>query len=160
MRTRKRTDRRHSSTHSLTSALDGGEWSASRPRRFCPREWKWPLSSIYSRGSEYVELYFHSRIRSVPMKFPEWSYCKRIRIRRAYWKESHSKHSPWAAMNLAQRCYLPLLKRFLELLLWNSFHCRRQFFFLDVTPQSVVEVKNAWSCISTPPVCLHGVVLK
>jgi hypothetical protein len=26
------------STHSLTSALDGGEWSASRPGRFTPRE--------------------------------------------------------------------------------------------------------------------------
>jgi hypothetical protein len=25
-------------THSLTSALDGGEWSASRPSRFTPRE--------------------------------------------------------------------------------------------------------------------------
>jgi hypothetical protein len=25
-------------THSLTSALDGGEWSASRPGRFTPRE--------------------------------------------------------------------------------------------------------------------------
>jgi hypothetical protein len=24
--------------HSLTSALDGGEWSASRPGRFIPRE--------------------------------------------------------------------------------------------------------------------------
>jgi hypothetical protein len=29
---------RYSSTHSLTSALDGGEWSASRPDRFNPRE--------------------------------------------------------------------------------------------------------------------------
>jgi hypothetical protein len=29
---------RYSSTHSLTSALDGGEWSASRPNRFTPRE--------------------------------------------------------------------------------------------------------------------------
>jgi hypothetical protein len=27
-------DWRYSSTHSLTSALDGGEWSASRPGRF------------------------------------------------------------------------------------------------------------------------------
>jgi hypothetical protein len=27
-----------SSTHSLTSALDGGEWSASRPGRFTHRE--------------------------------------------------------------------------------------------------------------------------
>jgi hypothetical protein len=29
---------RYSSTHSLTSALDGGEWSASRPGRFTSRE--------------------------------------------------------------------------------------------------------------------------
>jgi hypothetical protein len=29
---------KYSSTHSLTSALDGGEWSASRPGRFTPRE--------------------------------------------------------------------------------------------------------------------------
>jgi hypothetical protein len=27
-----------SSTHSLTLALDGGEWSASRPGRFTPKE--------------------------------------------------------------------------------------------------------------------------
>jgi hypothetical protein len=29
---------RYSSTHSLTSALDGGKWSASRPGRFTSRE--------------------------------------------------------------------------------------------------------------------------
>jgi hypothetical protein len=29
---------RYSSTHSLASALDGVEWSASRPGRFTPRE--------------------------------------------------------------------------------------------------------------------------
>jgi hypothetical protein len=29
---------RYSSTHSVTSALDGGERSASRPGRFTPRE--------------------------------------------------------------------------------------------------------------------------
>jgi hypothetical protein len=29
---------RYSSTHSLTSTLHGGEWSASRPARFTPRE--------------------------------------------------------------------------------------------------------------------------
>jgi hypothetical protein len=28
---------RYNSTHSLTSVLDGGEWSASRPGRFTPR---------------------------------------------------------------------------------------------------------------------------
>jgi hypothetical protein len=31
-------ERKHSSIHSLTSALDGGEWSASRPGRFTPRQ--------------------------------------------------------------------------------------------------------------------------
>jgi hypothetical protein len=29
---------KYSSTHPLTSALDGGEWSASRPGRFTPKE--------------------------------------------------------------------------------------------------------------------------
>jgi hypothetical protein len=29
---------RYNSTHSLTSTLDGGEWSASRPGRFTPKE--------------------------------------------------------------------------------------------------------------------------
>jgi hypothetical protein len=29
---------RYSSMHSLTLALDGGEWSASHPGRFTPRE--------------------------------------------------------------------------------------------------------------------------
>jgi hypothetical protein len=29
---------RYSSTHTLTSAVDGGDWSASRPGRFTPRE--------------------------------------------------------------------------------------------------------------------------
>jgi len=28
----------YSSTHYLTSALDGGEWSASSPGRFTPRK--------------------------------------------------------------------------------------------------------------------------
>jgi hypothetical protein len=31
-------EQRYSSTHSLTSALDGAEWSASRPGRFTPKE--------------------------------------------------------------------------------------------------------------------------
>jgi hypothetical protein len=29
----------------------------------------------------------------------------------------------------------------------------------DHSPPSTAEVKNAWSYTSTPPVCLHGVVL-
>jgi hypothetical protein len=29
----------------------------------------------------------------------------------------------------------------------------------DNSPPSSAKVKNAWSCTSTPPICLHGVVL-
>jgi len=29
----------------------------------------------------------------------------------------------------------------------------------DHSPPSSAEVKNAWSYTSTPPICLHGVVL-
>jgi hypothetical protein len=29
----------------------------------------------------------------------------------------------------------------------------------DHSPPSSAEVKNAWSCTSTPPICLHGMVL-
>jgi hypothetical protein len=38
----------YSSTHSLTSALDGGEWSASRPGRFTPWETA-PWYPLYRR---------------------------------------------------------------------------------------------------------------
>jgi hypothetical protein len=38
---------KYSSTHSLTSALYGGEWSASHPGRFTPRERaRYPLDRI------------------------------------------------------------------------------------------------------------------
>jgi len=30
----------------------------------------------------------------------------------------------------------------------------------DPSPPSSTEVKNTWSCTSTPPICLLGVVLK
>jgi hypothetical protein len=48
----------YSSTHSLTSALDGGEWSVSRPGRFTPKERAIPteLSRLYrspSSGKNY-----------------------------------------------------------------------------------------------------------
>jgi hypothetical protein len=47
----------YSSTHSLTSALDGGEWSASRPDRFIPRETApgihWMLQHVTTSPSLY-----------------------------------------------------------------------------------------------------------
>jgi hypothetical protein len=39
----------YSSTRSLTTALDGGEWSASRPGCFTPRE-KPPLLTVRRLG--------------------------------------------------------------------------------------------------------------
>jgi hypothetical protein len=39
---------RYTSTHSLTSTLDGGEWSASRPGRFTPKE-SAPRHPLYRR---------------------------------------------------------------------------------------------------------------
>jgi hypothetical protein len=39
---------RYSSTHSLTSSLDGGEWSYSHPGRFTPRE-RSPNTQLYRR---------------------------------------------------------------------------------------------------------------
>jgi hypothetical protein len=54
---------RYSFTHSLTSALVGGEWSASRPGRFTP--WH-PLDrrlggpqSRSERGSDYIYIYIY-----------------------------------------------------------------------------------------------------
>jgi hypothetical protein len=56
---------RYSSTHSSTSALDGGEWSASSPGRFTPKERapRYPLDrrlggpqSRYGRGGEEKNL--------------------------------------------------------------------------------------------------------
>jgi hypothetical protein len=39
------------------------------------------------------------------MKFQEWFYCKpHTCMLTAYWEGSPSKHSPWTAMHLSQRC--------------------------------------------------------
>jgi len=59
-------------------------------------------------------------MRAVAVKFPKLFCCKsHTCILTAYWEGSPLKYSPWAAMHLAQRCCLPLLETFLELVLWN-----------------------------------------
>jgi hypothetical protein len=60
----------YSSTHSLTSALDGGEWSASRPGRFTPTErapgthwiggWVGPRAILDASVFLSTKLYLHS----------------------------------------------------------------------------------------------------
>jgi hypothetical protein len=45
---------RYSSTHAFTSALDGGEWSASSPRRFTPRK--------ISPGTHWIGGWFGPRV--------------------------------------------------------------------------------------------------
>jgi hypothetical protein len=49
----------YSSTHSLTSALDGGEWSASRLGRFTPRE-RVPGTHWKGGWQVFSEFYFSS----------------------------------------------------------------------------------------------------
>jgi len=49
----------YSSTHSLTSALDGREWSASRPGRFTPRE-KHPWYPLDRRLGGPQSRYIHN----------------------------------------------------------------------------------------------------
>jgi hypothetical protein len=64
---------RNSSTHSLISALDGGEWSASRPGRFTPRKrapgihwiggWVHPRAYV-SLSTQSEKFWIHPRIFS------------------------------------------------------------------------------------------------
>jgi hypothetical protein len=41
----------------------------------------------------------------------------------------------------------------------SSLEVKRPGLEADHSPPSSAEVKNVWSCTSTPPICLHGVVL-
>jgi hypothetical protein len=60
----------YSSTHSLTSALDGGEWSASRPGRFIPGErdpcthwiagWVGPRAVLDTMAQFHTKFHTHS----------------------------------------------------------------------------------------------------
>jgi hypothetical protein len=60
------------STHSLTSALDGGEWTASRPGRFTPREiapvTHWIRGWVGTRAVLDVVAK-----RKIPRPFREWN---------------------------------------------------------------------------------------
>jgi hypothetical protein len=47
---------------------------------------------------------FSCVIPGVPVKFPEWFYCKHSWVITVYWEESPSKYSPWGAMHLDQWC--------------------------------------------------------
>jgi hypothetical protein len=78
---------RYSSTHSLTSAVDGGELSASHPGRFTPRKrapgTHWRLSGPQSRsGRGDEEKNSHPRresnprtpiIQPVAQRYADWS---------------------------------------------------------------------------------------
>jgi hypothetical protein len=60
---------RCSSTHSLTLALGGGEWSASHPGRFTPRESPWyPLDRRLGGPQSCVLKNVNSQERLRPME--------------------------------------------------------------------------------------------
>jgi hypothetical protein len=69
---------RYISAHSLTSALDGGEWSASRPGCFTPKEGSPPTHWI--GGLRYKE-----RRKEI------WKHQGRddVKERRMRWKDDH-----------------------------------------------------------------------
>jgi hypothetical protein len=75
----------------------------------------------------------------VATKFPEWFSHKRICTLTAYWEESPSKYSPWAALHWVQRC-CDCWKHF-----WNS--CRgipfnlSFFFWMSLIPWSFYPFK-------------------
>jgi hypothetical protein len=76
---------RYSSTHSLTSALDGGEWSASRPGHFTPRErvpgthwiggWVSPRTEVKLHAFSYSSSDLHAAavLISDVIMFAAWS---------------------------------------------------------------------------------------
>jgi hypothetical protein len=90
---------RYSSTHAFTSALDGGEWSASLSGRFTPREtdpgthWiggKVVMVMYFEYAIEILatvqNVYFTGGQESVPKKkVCERSYC-RVRIHKIFLK--------------------------------------------------------------------------
>jgi hypothetical protein len=68
--------------------------------------------------------------RDVAMKFPEWFYfkprtCKRNSLLRGVTFEVETLTS-----YVLSPAMLLLLETFMDLLLWNSFQCRRHIFFV------------------------------
>jgi hypothetical protein len=71
---------RYSSTHSLTSVLDGGEWSASCPGRFTPRykepliptgyEAVWAPEPFCTRWKRSIQISYHIRLDLPTCLFP------------------------------------------------------------------------------------------
>jgi hypothetical protein len=59
----------YSSTHSLTSALDGGEWSVSRPGRFTLRDRAPGIRPVWTRWYLTTAV---SLTRVCIQKFPDW----------------------------------------------------------------------------------------
>jgi len=63
---------RHSSTHSLISALYGGEWSASRPGSFTPRE--------RAPGTHWIGGWVASRVVLDARHIKKWSFTMRLSV--------------------------------------------------------------------------------
>jgi hypothetical protein len=60
----------YSFTHSLTSALDGGEWSASRPGRFTSRKTD-PGTEIYVINTYFLFLQMFTKTKLLMRKISE-----------------------------------------------------------------------------------------
>jgi len=137
---------RYSSTHSLTSTLDGGEWSASRPGRFTLREG--------APGTHWIGGWMGSRAgldamvtRKIPGTFHSWNVPEkaeniRLNFRTVSGPALESTQPPvlWVPGALSLR------------IKWQGREA-------DHSPLSSAGVKNAWSYTSIHPICLHCMVL-
>jgi hypothetical protein len=91
---------RYSSTHSWTSALDGGEWSASCPGRFTPRE--------RAPGTHWIGVWVGSSAvlnEVVKRKIPSPRPGTKL------WNPNHPVRSP-ALYRLSCHGYLTLFRRY------------------------------------------------
>jgi hypothetical protein len=139
----------YSSTHSLTSALDGGEWSASRPDSFNPREWipdtHWiggwmsPRAGLDTVVKKKFPAPTGTRTTHHPTRRPPLNN----------WTPSYV-FIAWCVVNYVYKYIMyepvPKICWFRIVLNFVGLTCEA-----DHSPPSSVEVKNAWSCTATLP---------
>jgi hypothetical protein len=129
---------RHRSTHSVTSALDGGEWLTSRPYRFTPRE--------RAPGTHYVGGWVGPRAvldavvkRKIPIP------RRKSDPRTPTVQPLAQRYTDWAITALTAK-----LVAGVEWPGRKTVH----------SPPFSAEIKNASSYTSTPPINVHEALLR
>jgi hypothetical protein len=111
---------RYSSTHSLTTALDGGEWSASRPGRFTPRDiapgthWKggWigpravPVAVVKRKISSPRRESNHRTpiVQPVARRYTDWAITVNIKITKVELEQRPAVFTPSNGITVLGSC--------------------------------------------------------